>query len=38
MVIFRRLDNAHEMKYIESIKQTIYKKVCKIFGYLKITN
>ena len=38
MVIFRRLDNAHEMKYLEYIKQFIYKKVCKMFGYLKITN
>lgn len=38
MVIFRLLDNAHEMKYLECIKQIIYKKVCKIFGYLKITN
>lgn len=38
MVIFRHLNNAHEMKYLESIKQIIYKIVCKIFGYLKITN
>lgn len=38
MVVFRHLYNAHEMKYLESIKQNIYKKVCKIFGYLKITN
>lgn len=34
----RPLYNAHEMKYLKSIKQIIYKKVCKIFGYLKITN
>ena len=25
-------------KYLESIKQFIYKKVCKMFGYLKKTN
>lgn len=38
MVVFRHLDNAHEMKYLQTIKLFIYKKVCKIFGYLKITN
>lgn len=38
MVIFRHLDNTHEMKYLEVIKQIVYKKVCKMFGYLKKTN
>ena len=38
MVVFRHLDNKQEMKYSQIIKQFINKKVCKIFGYLKITN
>lgn len=38
MVVFRHLDNAHEMKYLQSIKQILYKKVCKMFGYFKKTN